>query len=659
MVVGGLGAQLMNAGGVDRASAPSRERQPLAGQLAQPRTESSGVSSRSIDNLKSKDQDFASKLRRQSGSENQSSRRQGDTAQRDQQRFQKESASPQALQQVSRPNQRPLHSSNSATTAVQEDASMMSSLRRENLSQSNIESVAVSPEFEAAVEEVVSKISELSEDETELRAEAMREFMIVMNREFGVEPAKMVKAYTQLSPSDLAASPDQTAKQVIQNLGLEPAQVPRAERLYREMLVKTGESMLQEKLAGAAGIVALDVISRRELASQRLDSSISELNAAFTQPQRPSSELMPQAVVAKDAANQQYLDRLMMGMAAGGAIGGAFGAGAQAGDAAANLQGANLQAASLGGPGNEAVVTKPVVSSDLMTEMLKLRTQGGEVDQSIAPRAGASSNAGSDPNMSLGQASVLTAGLSLAGLAGAGSTSNETGSGLSQDDSTDLESEALVDASSRDLSGVEFSDTLQVKSVPTEKVAVAGAAPGAMLGMNTSEQRSNGPELMRQAQLLVNQGGGEMKMQLRPEGLGEVHLKVKVENGQVQIQMLTESDSAKKAIEGSLDELRSGLAQNKLQVDAMKIEVGTDLAKQRFEQQQQESQPDQARQMAQNFMGQFREGRQAFHQGLGENRGWREYQPNRIADAPTADAVVSAGAATRSTSASRRLDLVA
>jgi flagellar hook-length control protein FliK len=207
--------------------------------------------------------------------------------------------------------------------------------------------------------------------------------------------------------------------------------------------------------------------------------------------------------------------------------------------------------------------------------------------------------------------------------------------------------------------GREFSDTLQVKNNSSEKLATALGTTGGMLATNTIEQRSNGPELMRQAQLLVNQGGGEMKMQLRPEGLGEVHLKVKVENGQVQIQMLTESDSAKKAIEGSLDELRSGLAQNKLHVDAMKIEVGTDLAKQRFEQQQQESQRDQARQMAQNFMGQFREGRQGFHQSLGENRGWREYRPSRVADAPTADAVVSASSSARAASASRRLDLVA
>ncbi|HRK08928.1 MAG TPA: flagellar hook-length control protein FliK [Pseudobdellovibrionaceae bacterium] len=537
--------------------------------------------------------------------------------------------------------------SNSRRGLPQDDASLPTSLRREDLGAMRDVASSTSPEFERAVEEVVSKMAELSEDETELRAEAMREFMLVMNREFGVEPEQMVKAYTQLSESELAASPDQTAKKVIQNLGLEPAQIPRAERLYREMLVKTGESMLQEKLAGATGLVALDIISRREMAAKQLESSISDLNAAFTQPQRPVLSQNSTGVVAKDEANQAYLDRLMMGMAAAGAVGAS-----QAGNPVVAEIAGELQATGMMPQAANSGAARSSANSDLMTEMLKLRSQSApaEISPDLNGEVAKATNEGSG----------LAAGLGLSALASMAAASGEADLGSAGDDSqgAELKSEFNVNEISRDASGAEFADTLQVKSNSTEKVATA-VGTGAMLSANTSEQRSNGPELMRQAQLLVNQGGGEMKMQLRPEGLGEVHLKVKVENGQVQIQMLTESDSAKKAIEGSLDELRSGLAQSKLHVDAMKIEVGTDLAKQRFEQQQQESQRDQARQMAQNFMGQFREGRQSFHQSLGENRGWREYRPNRIADAPTPDAVVSASASARSASSSRRLDLVA
>ncbi len=626
----------MNAGSADRASATSRERQLLAGQVSSSRADSSFLAGRPKEKSNLKDQDFASNLRRQSEEGNRNA-----TQERD-------AKLPNSLRQRNDDPPKPMASaSNSRRGLPQGDASLSTSLRREELGISRDVTTVTSPKFERAVEEVVSKMAELSEDETELRAEAMREFMLVMNREFGVEPEQMVKAYTQLSESELAASPDQTAKKVIQNLGLEPAQIPRAERLYREMLVKTGESMLQEKLAGATGLVALDIISRREMAAKQLESSISDLNAAFTQPQRPVLSQNATGVVAKDEANQAYLDRLMMGMAAAGAVGAT-----QAGNPVVAEMAAELQATGVMNQAANSGAARSSANSDLMTEMLKLRSQSATTE--ISP------NLNVESANATGESSGLASGLGLSALAAMAGASGEADQGSAGDDSqsAELKSEFNVSDISRDTSGAELADTLQVKSSSSEKVATAVGA-GAMLSANTSEQRSNGPELMRQAQLLVNQGGGEMKMQLRPEGLGEVHLKVKVENGQVQIQMLTESDSAKKAIEGSLDELRSGLAQSKLHVDAMKIEVGTDLAKQRFEQQQQEAQRDQARQMAQNFMGQFREGRQGFHQSLGENRGWREYRPNRIADAPTPDAVVSASASARSASSSRRLDLVA
>lgn len=657
MVVGGLNAQLMNAGSADRVGPTSRERQPLAGQLPTSRAESPLFAGRSPEKAKPKEQDFASSLRRQSedSSRNSSPQRETGDASR--------SRRPHDIASSLRPS--PSSKSNVKPPTAQDDAPLASPLRRDEIGIAKVSpylgspnsASEVSPEFERAVEEVVSKMSELSEDETELRAEAMREFMIVMNREFGVEPEQMVKAYTQLSEAELTASPDQTAKQVIQNLGLEPAQIPRAERLYREMLVKTGESMLQEKLAGAAGLVALDVISRREMAAQQLESSISDLNAAFSQPQRMSGPLSGRAsnqgVLAKDEANQAYLDRLMMGMAAAGGVGASQGADLKVAEMASELQASNVAS-----PTSNPIATRPAVTSDLMTEMLKLRSQNSIPEMS--PTMSSSSESGNG----VGDATALASTLGLSAMAGLASSSENRDSNSSGQDSQgrDVSIDQSWDVGGRGASdsiGREFSDTLQVKSNSSEKLATALGTTGGMLATNTSEQRSNGPELMRQAQLLVNQGGGEMKMQLRPEGLGEVHLKVKVENGQVQIQMLTESDSAKKAIEGSLDELRSGLAQNKLHVDAMKIEVGTDLAKQRFEQQQQESQRDQARQMAQNFMGQFREGRQGFHQSLGENRGWREYRPSRVADAPTADAVVSASSSARAASASRRLDLVA
>jgi flagellar hook-length control protein FliK len=170
---------------------------------------------------------------------------------------------------------------------------------------------------------------------------------------------------------------------------------------------------------------------------------------------------------------------------------------------------------------------------------------------------------------------------------------------------------------------------------------------------------SNAQNLVRNAQILMKNGGGEMKMQLKPEGVGEVTLKVAVKDGQVAIQMMTENDSAKKMLESNLDDLKTSLAQHKLHVDALKIEVGGDLAKQRFEQAQQDTNRDQARQMAQDFMGQFREDRQGFRQGFFDQSGFKNYQqPNRN-PLPTVEPVVTSSGSQEKSTGERRLNLVA
>jgi flagellar hook-length control protein FliK len=190
------------------------------------------------------------------------------------------------------------------------------------------------------------------------------------------------------------------------------------------------------------------------------------------------------------------------------------------------------------------------------------------------------------------------------------------------------------------------------------KPAVAGMATATMMPQAEGAVKENAQDVIRNAQLLLQKGGGEMKMQLKPEGVGEVHLKVQVKDGQVAVQMLTESDSAKKLLESGLDDLKTSLAANKLHVDALKIEVGTEMAKQRFEQSQQDASREQARQMAQDFMGQFRQDREAFRQGFTDGSGLRSYGAPRRPAPPEMEGVTASGANTKSAS-NRRLDLVA
>lgn len=82
-------------------------------------------------------------------------------------------------------------------------------------------------------------------------------------------------------------------------------------------------------------------------------------------------------------------------------------------------------------------------------------------------------------------------------------------------------------------------------------------------------------EVMNQAQYLVKQGGGEMKVSMSPDGLAEVQLKVMLQNGKVNIEMQTHDKSVKKLMEDSLTELKSGLAAHNLSVEHVKINTVT------------------------------------------------------------------------------------
>ena len=79
-------------------------------------------------------------------------------------------------------------------------------------------------------------------------------------------------------------------------------------------------------------------------------------------------------------------------------------------------------------------------------------------------------------------------------------------------------------------------------------------------------------ELLSQANYLVTQGGGEVTLKMNStDVMGEVHLKVMMENGKLNIELNTQDKSVKKLIEDSLSELRSSLAAQQISLEHVKI----------------------------------------------------------------------------------------
>jgi flagellar hook-length control protein FliK len=161
------------------------------------------------------------------------------------------------------------------------------------------------------------------------------------------------------------------------------------------------------------------------------------------------------------------------------------------------------------------------------------------------------------------------------------------------------------------------------------------------------------PELVDKAQIMLHDGGGEMKVTMSPDGLGEVAMRVSVHDGKVQVQMITESDEAKRMIERHVGELKGQLTQNNLHIDSIKIDTATNLGKQ-LEQQYHDAQ----RQMAHQSLEQFRQDQQGWRRSFFEVPSARQYkgQADALRDV-AAPSGVSASA--RTSNAKRRLDLVA
>lgn len=471
-----------------------------------------------------------------------------------------------------------------ATASVRSENSVQVGKPSDSMAVSDETAEAASSSVQAALTQVIqdlaADLSTVQVIEQDARNGAMNDFLVQMKSEFGIEPQQVIKAFAELSPQKLEASPEATMSDVLKSLGIQPEQMPKAERIYKEMLNTTGESVLNETLAGVGAGVTLQVLSEKEVALDKLQKSITDLNDSFAIRNQPTLQ-------------------------------------------------------------NATAVTVDNSTSSVDEPPAELK-ESSTRDLSVALKA------------ALNPVSVENGVMSDLGVTQVAAAAKP--SSVGQKTSESLEA-ILKDVSVSDQPAPGFVLPEQGKTGTLSASSGLATAAGSMMPQTEGAIKENAQEVIRNAQLLLQKGGGEMKMQLKPEGVGEVHLKVQVKDGQVAVQMLTESDSAKKLLETGLDDLKTSLAANKLHVDALKIEVGTEMAKQRFEQSQQDASREQARQLAQDFMGQFRQDREAFRQGFADGSGLRSYGAQRRPAPPEMEAVTTQSQ--NKSSSSRRLDLVA
>lgn len=530
----------------------------------------------------------------------------------------------------------------------------------------NVEDGAVSPalsqkqSLKAPVksDETVAVLEPVATEQGQVRRQAMQDFMNQMQREFGIPPEKIVEAFSRLDEQALMRPPEESTKQFLANLEVPAAKLGRAAELYNSMLRTTGEAALNEKLAGAEQGVKMSVLSPRDEALRKLNEAIDQLNNSFAL--RGQAQMTSLAAPLDNPLKAQLaLERMNTELAKMEKI--------------ASPDGATMAATRVNQPAGDesddsamALLADDSSSDSWASASLALAgavamprgaSVGGDSASAMSQQFGRGENGRSQP-----EASEINSSASMKKSAPATEAAKSFAKKLNVEATTER-TEAAVANSDAAVAGAE------AQTAPT---AAKAAGPAGMIierpTPTAQDEQANVKELIRQAQLAIKKGGGEIKMDLKPEGIGQLHLKVSVENGQVNVQMLTENDASKRLLEKGLQELKSNLAAHELKVDTMKVDVGQELKKHMDNSGDQAR--EQTRQFAADVMSQFREERQAFRDGFMQNQGWRQFgrnygQPESgrgssgSAETTAAASSASARARARNAYSSGRLDLVA
>jgi flagellar hook-length control protein FliK len=478
------------------------------------------------------------------------------------------------------------------------------------------------------------------------------DFLRKMKEDLDVDAQDVLEAFATLSDEQLAQPPQETVNAVVANLGLDGSQAALARKYFNELVAKTKSKSMGEELATSGKQINLTLMSQRDMQRKALDRGLEQMNQNFFMKNQPVKN---QQVQNMPVQTQTAQDDDMMVLGPNGLVPAGSLTEQTLSQTAAAPQGPvqaltpNAQMAALEQMNNLKPQAKPVAQEkNTLDEMVrqflspqaKIDTlKAGEMQaqpMAAAPAAAPAGTAATATPQAAAQAA--SSAVSIDGL-----RAILGDAGRSQDGDDDSPDQSQDVSYMNQLGIQEHGKGAMVKGAEFQSELAKAGAP----------QPMSVPELVDKAQIMVHDGGGEMKVTMSPDGLGEVAMRVSVNEGKVQVQMVTESDEAKRMIERHVGELKGSLTQNNLHIDSIKVDTATNLGKQ-LEQQYHDAQ----RQMAHQTLEQFRQDQQGWRRSFFEVPTAKQYkgQADAMRDV-AAPGTVSAGA--RKLNAKRRLDLVA
>lgn len=152
-----------------------------------------------------------------------------------------------------------------------------------------------------------------------------------------------------------------------------------------------------------------------------------------------------------------------------------------------------------------------------------------------------------------------------------------------------------VAAEKQDLASVSSSSTPTATLAPivtshasAQPAATVATAPVLSQPLGTHEWQQN---LSQHITLFAKQGQQTAELRLNPEDLGQVHISLKLDNDQAQLQMVSAHGHVRAALEAALPVLRTSLAENGIQLTQSSVSSESFAGQQQSSSQQQQQAP--------------------------------------------------------------------
>lgn len=533
---------------------------------------------------------------------------------------------------------------------------------------------------------------------------AMQGFLRKMEEDVGVDAGQIVAAFSQLSAKDLAAPPEASIEKVVDQMELDGSERGRALELFRNLLQQTSPSNIGEYLRGNDRQVSLEVISADEARKKALNASLDRMSQAFfvdnqmvREDQEAKSDDMTGIMEEQKGVASEFDSRISAAASlppSNGSISASSNEsrqilphgfdsspGGELFKIQSNASGASSRGFEALGRGNqsfEAIANEtdrlksevPAAgqselgaNSDRLSdaEIMPIRNETSayspsvEVDQTMAFPVSLSGIGQEESQEEFFDSQDLE---SILDQADTRFTGPEWGSRRSEKSELPAHSGSQARVESHKEGKREFQGDQQLSdqmsglvNSPKNEGAKGNEFLVQMPKMSSAQESSNVRDVVDQAQVLVKNGGGEMKIKLNPEGVGEVTLKVMSDGGRVNIEMIASNANTKKLLENGLADLRETFSSHRINVDQIKIGSPDSLSRHMDQNMQ-----DQNQSHVRQFLEEFRQNNQNWRQGFVDMPAMKNYR-SQAQDDRSDQSILSMRSKPRN--GNRRLDLVA